>query len=348
MPFINEVVNRNREQLIEPAIKSSNSVTRFSFDPEQVSVELKSRIIGQDAMQNAIADQLHLIKSDIANPMRPLGVCLFLGPTGVGKTETARILAKLILGDPDQLCRIDMNTLSQAHYSAAITGAPPGYVGSKEHHSLLNPDKIEGTYSRPGIVLFDEIEKANQEVLRSLLNILDSGVLSLPTGTKEISFRNALILMTSNLGAKELARHQNKMTSRWREKISKNWSKKTSSNVLQEALAQRFDLEFINRIDQTIYFDRLRVDQVQELIQIEMKKINHRLRKHSTSLVLEETAEQFLIESYQANFGARDLIRHMRTHIEPALARVLNTTPQTNRQYFAEYVNGAIRVFVCE
>jgi ATP-dependent Clp protease ATP-binding subunit ClpA len=128
-----------------------------------------------------------------------------MGPTGVGKTETVRILAEAILGSADQLCRIDMNTLSQAHYSSAITGAPPGYVGSKENHSLLQAEKIEGSYSRPGIVLFDEIEKASQEVLRSLLNIMDSGVLHLPSGTKEISFRNTMVFMTSNVGAKEFA-----------------------------------------------------------------------------------------------------------------------------------------------
>ena len=344
MPFINDVLNHNKEQQVLSKNKSSKAVTRFLFDPDQVTAELRSRIVGQKAMLATISDQLHLIKSDIANPMRPLFVSLFLGPTGVGKTETVRILAESILGSPDQLCRIDMNTLSQAHYSAAITGAPPGYVGSKENHSLLNAEKIEGSYSRPGIVLFDEIEKASKEVLRSLLNILDSGVLPLPAGTKEINFRNALIFMTCNVGAKELARHQKKITTRWSVPIARKWSKKRERTLLEQALEHTFDPEFINRIDQSIYFERLHKEQIHELVQIEIKKLNHRLRKHQTSLHLSASAKQFLVEKYQEHYGARHLIRTLRTHIEPPLARVLNAASKPSLQYVAKYENQEIQI----
>ena len=256
----------------------------------------------------------------------------------MGKTETVRILAETILGSADKLCRIDMNTLSQAHYTAAITGAPPGYVGSKENQSLLQAEKIEGTYSRPGIVLFDEIEKASQDVLRSLLNIMDSGILYLPSGTKEISFRNTMVFMTSNVGAKEFVHYQQKSTTRWAARLAPEWSKRASA-LLKKALESRFDPEFLNRIDQTICFEKIPSKYVLELIQIEMKKLNARLRKHATSLRLSKSAEQFLVASYQTQYGARDLIRNMRTQIEPALARTLNATSHPSKSYIAHYAH---------
>lgn len=348
MPFLNEVVSQNKDQLEASKIAASKSITRFLFDPDKVSAVLKSRIVGQASMQQAIADQLHLIKSEIANPIGPLSVCLLVGPTGVGKTETVRILAEALLGSADQLCRIDMNTLSQAHYSSAITGAPPGYVGSKENHSLLQADKIEGSYSRPGIVLFDEIEKASQEVLRSLLNIMDSGVLHLPSGTKEISFRNTMVFMTSNVGAKEFAYHQQKRMTRWGARFARKWSKKRASTLLKKALEGKFDPEFLNRIDQTICFERIPAEQVLALVHIEMKKLNNRLGKHKTSLRLHASAEQFLVASYQNQYGARDLIRNLRTQIEPALARVLNASRQANPHYIAKYADGKIHIHACE
>src|SRR5690606_32324507 len=124
---------------------------------------------------------------------------LLLGPTGVGKTEVVRLIAEAIHGQPDAFCRIDMNTLAQEHYAAALTGAPPGYVGSKEGTTLFDAEAIAGTFSRPGIVLFDELEKASTEVLRSLLNVLDSGRLTLSGGGRTLDFRNCLIFMTSNV-----------------------------------------------------------------------------------------------------------------------------------------------------
>jgi ATP-dependent Clp protease ATP-binding subunit ClpA len=346
MPFINEVVSQNKDQLEASKIAATKSITRFLFDPDHVSAVLRSRIVGQAAMQQAIADQLHLIKSEIANPIGPLSVCLLMGPTGVGKTETVRILAEAILGSADQLCRIDMNTLSQAHYSSAITGAPPGYVGSKENHSLLQAEKIEGSYSRPGIVLFDEIEKASQEVLRSLLNIMDSGVLHLPSGTKEISFRNTMVFMTSNVGAKEFAYHQQKRMTRWGARFARKWSKRKSAHFAKKALEGKFDPEFLNRIDQTICFERIPTEQVLALVHIEMQKLNNRLRKHKTTLRLHASAEQFLVSSYQNQYGARDIIRNLRTHVEPAMARVLNETVKPEQNYLAKFIHGKIEIQV--
>ncbi|MGE8542323.1 MAG: AAA family ATPase, partial [Acinetobacter sp.] len=144
---------------------------RFHFEPAAVMQALKQRIIGQDAALNEIEKMLHVVKADFSSPERPLSVTLMLGPTGVGKTETVRLIAEAIYGRADAFCRIDMNTLAQEHYAAAITGAPPGYVGSKEGHSLFDETAIAGSHTRPGIVLFDELEKASIEVLRGLMNV---------------------------------------------------------------------------------------------------------------------------------------------------------------------------------
>ena len=129
---------------------------RFHFEPRDVMQRLKQRIIGQEAALDEIEKMLHVVKADFSSPERPLCVTLMLGPTGVGKTETVRLISEVIYGRPDAFCRIDMNTLAQEHYAAAITGAPPGYVGSKEGHSLFDETAIAGSHTCPGIVLFDE------------------------------------------------------------------------------------------------------------------------------------------------------------------------------------------------
>ena len=150
-----------------------------------------------------------------------------------------------------------MNTLAQEHYAASLTGAPPGYVGSKEGYTLFDGDKIEGTYSRPGMVLFDELEKANDVVLRALLNVCDSGMMQLSAGNKSISFRNAMIFMTSNVGVRELAAYRHKFRRGWRRLLKLKPSAIAEQNILQKGLESRFDPEFINRIDRVVYYSEL-------------------------------------------------------------------------------------------
>ena len=149
MPFINDVIASNAKVIDEDKAKSATGrVSRFRFDPEQAIEVLKSRIIGPADMHGSIADMLHVVKADFGSGDRPLAVFLFVGSTGVGKTETVRVLAEVILGAADQMCRIDMNTLAQEHYTAALTGAPPGYVGSKENHSLFDLADSSGQRNR--------------------------------------------------------------------------------------------------------------------------------------------------------------------------------------------------------
>lgn len=335
MPFINdqlannEEVNR-RERL---AKKTAARTSRFTFEPEAVLNLLKHRVIGQDALLKAMHDLLYVLKADITEPGRPLSVNLFLGPTGVGKTETVRQLAQGLLGDADALCRIDMNTLAQEHYSAAITGAPPGYVGSKEGHTLFNTDAIEGSFSRPGIVLFDEIEKASPEVIRSLLNIFDSGILRLAGGTKTISFRNCIIFMTSNLGAQALINHQQQksfLTSLLTPFLTtiKNTPHKNAWSVVEPILKKTFEPEFINRIERKIIFNKLDNTLVDKLINLEVDKLNARLEKKNALVKLDDSARKQLSRYYNDEYGARNVAHQIRLHLNPAIAKALILQPE--------------------
>lgn len=328
MPFINDKLEAQqesamREQLAQTAARAS----RFTFNPEAVLKELKQAIVGQDHVVAAMSDLVHVLKADIAEPSRPLSVNFFVGPTGVGKTETVKVLAKALAGSVDNLCRVDMNTLAQEHYSAAITGAPPGYVGSKEGHTLLNRELIEGQFTHPGIVLFDEIEKASEEVIRSLLNILDTGVLHLPGCNKTINFSNTLIFMTSNLGARELMRWRRQRWCFWR-----RWQlfHKTPAAIIDGAIRRRFDPEFINRIERLMVFNYLPTTQVNALIDRELIKLNQRLAKKNASLNLSESARRFFASFYNDDYGARNLSQQFRTLLLPVVARALIEHPSHN------------------
>ncbi|HBT05750.1 MAG TPA: AAA family ATPase [Alcanivorax sp.] len=286
---------------------------------------LRARIVGQAPVLDAMEDMLRVVKADIGDPHRPLAVNLFMGPTGVGKTETVRLISEAIHGRADGFCRIDMNTLAQEHYAAALTGAPPGYVGSKEGHTLFDVDLIQGSFSKPGIVLFDELEKASTEVIRSLLNVLESGRLLLSGGTRSIDFRNTLIFMTSNVGAREAGDYRARFQQGWRHWLG--LSPRHEDRVLERALHRRFDPEFINRVDRVLPFQRLDAAWLDTLLDIELGKLNQRLARRDARLELDNSARQFLCRAHDDRFGARDLARRLRAELEPALARALLDRP---------------------
>jgi ATP-dependent Clp protease ATP-binding subunit ClpA len=256
-----------------------------------------------------------------------LSVMLFLGPTGVGKTETVRVLAEAIYGDADHFCRVDMNTLSQQHYAAALSGAPPGYVGSKEGHTLFNKELVAGSFSKPGIVLFDEIEKADRDVARTLLNILDHGMLQLAGGVGEIDFRNALVFMTSNIGAPEVMAASEPGVRRFLRKTPFGIS---NAEIYKRSLRRHFDPEFLNRLHSTIVFDEIGADQLDILIDLELKKLRRRLKPQGAEVRVTTEVRTRIKSAYDRQYGARDLARGFRQNVEVPLAKGMLLFPQAN------------------
>ena len=327
MPFANDLLEHNRERLaqVQAAPAPAPLPSRFVFEPERVMALLRGRIVGQEALLAQLEGMLKVVKADLGDPARPLAVTLLLGPTGVGKTETVRLIAEALHGRPDAFCRIDMNTLAQEHYAAALTGAPPGYVGSKEGTTLFDAEAIAGSFSRPGIVLFDELEKASDEVLRSLLNVLDSGRLTLAAGSRTLDFRNCLVFMTSNLGAREAWAYRERFARGWRRLLGLR--PRGEAQVVEQALHRRFDPEFLNRIDRVLGFARIEQDQLGALLRIELAKLNQRLARRGVQVELDAAAERLLCRGQDARFGARDLVRRLRRELEPLLAEALLAQP---------------------
>ncbi|WP_339676572.1 AAA family ATPase [uncultured Zhongshania sp.] len=337
MPYINDRLAAEHDAAEQRDYKRSTArQSRFLFQPEKVMQLLRKRIVGQDGVLAAIDDMLHVVKADIGNKQRPLSVMMFLGPTGVGKTETARLVAEGILGSSDALCRIDMNTLAQEHYSAALTGAPPGYVGSKEGQSLLNNDAIAGSFSLPSVVLFDEIEKASDEVIRALLNVLDTGKLLMASGVKEIDFRNSLIFMSSNVGASDV--------DAFRSQRHHFWGRgKQERRIVERALHKKFDPEFINRIDAILSFRHLQREHLFSVLDLELAKLQLRLEKRQVALQLDLNCRNYLVEKYDARYGARHIARRLRRDLEPAVARAMLAKPD-EREFIAFIQNERIVV----
>jgi ATP-dependent Clp protease ATP-binding subunit ClpA len=191
-------------------------------------------------------------------------------------------------------------------------------VGSKEGISLFDSELIQGTYSRPGIVLFDELEKASQEVVRSLLGILENGQLTLAGGTRTLDFRNSLIFMTSNIGAHQARRHRQRFAHGWR-RLLRGFVRDEAA-VLEDALHGHFEPEFLNRIDRILMFEPIDAQWLQALLDVELGKLNQRLAAQQRSLAVDAQARAWLCRHHDARFGARALGRRLRVELEPAIA----------------------------
>lgn len=343
MPFISDMIadNENKRKDIEAlnaenlsdedvralhASSKSDMNSRFKFDINTVMSSMRKEIIGQEEALDSVEDMLKVVRADITDPRRPLYTALFLGPTGVGKTEIVRSLSRTLYGDADSFCRIDMNTLSQEHYAASLTGAPPGYVGAKEGTTIIDEEKLEGQPGLPAIVLLDELEKASKQVLNALLNVFDNGMLTVASGEKTYSFRNAIIFMTSNLAAQEIMQYEERQ-----KKFSvKMFAKKSSikkieiENIVKSKMLDAFSPEFVNRIDNITIFNWIETNAVARIVELEVEKLNRRLMKHNCKVSIDEHLLSTIIDSgFDKQFGARSLRRAVRRYLEVPLAEYL-------------------------
>ncbi|MDN3519513.1 AAA family ATPase [Aquisalimonas lutea] len=366
MPFINDMLdsverdNADREALAAesrsgvaaPAGDGNDALrSRYRFDVDAVMATVRHEVRGQPQALDAIERMLKVVRADIADPRRPPFTALFLGPTGVGKTETVRALARGLYGDADAICRVDMNTLSQEHYAAALTGAPPGYVGAKEGKTILDQERLEGRRGRPGIVLFDELEKASPEVVQALLNVFDNGQLTVASGERTYSFRNALVFMTSNLGAREIQRREQAAQSGWRRFLPGARAAATAGlqSMLRDRLNEAFSPEFVNRIDNVTVFNWIERDLVEDLVDLEIDRLNRRLHKHGCRLQLTADTRRYLATvGFDRQYGARALRRTVRAEIEVPFAEYLLSSfaddgAAGERVYDAQRRGGSIR-----
>lgn len=353
MTFASDRISANQETLAKQRYDMQSKkriarTSRFSFDPDLVMQHVRDRIIGQSEALDEIENMLVTVKADFNSPNRPLSVTLMLGPTGVGKTETVRLIAEALHGKPDAFCRIDMNTLAQEHYAAALTGAPPGYVGSKEGNTLFDEAAIQGSFSKPGIVLFDEIEKASTEVIRGLLNVLETGTLKLTAGTKVLDFKNCMIFMTSNVGAKD-AQARLKQLAKLPKPLQKlaRLGKLDDAEITNKALHKKFDPEFLNRIERILHYQAVEADFAATLVDLEVEKLNQRLRKQSRTIELSSSANAFLSTGHDVRFGARGLGRRFRVLVEPKLAKFFMQHPEVS-QIKVDYDSQRITVHAIE
>ncbi|MHB8134704.1 MAG: ATP-dependent Clp protease ATP-binding subunit [Anaerolineaceae bacterium] len=282
--------------------------------------ELKNQIIGQDDAIEMISKAVRRARAGLKDPRRPIGSFIFLGPTGVGKTELTKALARFMFGSEDNLIQLDMSEFMERHSVSRLVGAPPGYVGFEEAGQLT-----EAIRRRPySIVVFDEIEKAHPEAMNMLLQIMEEGHLSDARGHK-VDFRNAIIVMTSNIGADVIKRQQGFGFSLNEDeiKIEENAYDDMRKKLL-EALKRVFRPEFINRVDGVLVFRNLTKEHIRKIVSLEINKVAARLVDHELTLETSEKAlEKLAAEGYDPDFGARPLRRVITNRIEDRLSDTL-------------------------
>jgi ATP-dependent Clp protease ATP-binding subunit ClpC len=277
-----------------------------------METRLHERIIGQEEAIHAISDAIRRARSGLKDPSRPIGSFIFIGPSGVGKTELAKALAWFMFDDEEALVRIDMSEYREQHTVSRLFGAPPGYVGYEEGGQLT-----EAVRRRPyRVLLFDEVEKAHPEVWNALLQILDDGRMTDGQG-KVVDFRNSVLIMTSNLGTEYVRKGgtlgflQPRATDEDRE----------SHEKIEKALKGAFRPEFLNRIDEIIMFSPLSLEQMEQIVVLQMKEVQDRLNEHDITVQLTDAARGWLAkEGYDPAFGARPLRRAIQKHVESPLS----------------------------
>jgi ATP-dependent Clp protease ATP-binding subunit ClpB len=285
---------------------------------------LHQRVIGQDAAIKAVANAVRRARAGLQDPNRPIGSFIFLGPTGVGKTELSRALAEFLFDDENAMIRIDMSEYMEKHTVARLIGAPPGYVGYEEGGQLS-----EAVRRRPySVVLFDEIEKAHQDVFNVLLQVLDDGRITDGQG-RTVDFKNTVIIMTSNIGSQYITGEE---------------SSEARSRLVMDALREHFRPEFLNRVDEIIIFDRLTDEDLKKIVEIQLARLTKRLAQQNITLKLTDSAKTVIArEGYDPVYGARPLkraIQHLL--LDPLSINILEGKFGDGQTIIADAKNGRI------
>ena len=270
---------------------------------------LHQRVVGQDEGVEKVTEAILRSKAGIKDPTKPIGSFLFLGPTGVGKTELAKALAEALFDDENNMVRIDMSEYMEKHSVARLIGAPPGYVGYDEGGQLT-----EAVRRKPySVVLFDEVEKAHPDVFNVLLQVLDDGRITDSTG-KTVDFKNTILIMTSNIGSQYLL-----------EGIDGGGSIKPEVEAMVMGdLRTHFRPEFLNRLDETILFKPLTKDNISHIVELMVADVNRRLTDRELKVELTERAKEFITDNgYDPAYGARPLRRYLQKHVETLAARII-------------------------
>jgi ATP-dependent Clp protease ATP-binding subunit ClpB len=276
----------------------------------QLEGELHRRVIGQDEAVIAVAEAVVRARSGLKDPNRPIGSFIFLGPTGVGKTELARALAEFLFDDERAMIRIDMSEYQEKHTVARLLGAPPGYIGFEEGGQLT-----EAVRRRPYcVILFDEIEKAHPDVFNVLLQLLDDGRLTDGQG-RTVDFKNTIVIMTSNIGSQRILQYKGSYVGEIYDRMK---------NAVLDELRKHFRPEFLNRVDEIIVFHALSTEHLKKIVDIQLARLRQRLEERHIQLELTDRARDHLVEvGYDPAYGARPLRRTLQKEVETALGRQL-------------------------
>ena len=283
----------------------------------QMEEALHQRIVGQDEAIDAISKAVRRARAGLKDPRRPIGSFMFLGPTGVGKTELTKALAEFLFGSEDALVQLDMSEFMERHSVARLVGAPPGYVGYEDAGQLT-----EAIRRRPySIVVFDEIEKAHPEAFNMLLQVMEEGQLSDARG-RNVNFRNAIIVMTSNVGADTIKRNTSLGFDLQRdEAVSEQEEYADMRRNVMEQLRRAFRPEFLNRVDATVVFRSLTRNEIRDIVELELDKVRERLLEHAMTLEITDEGRSWLADhGYDPEFGARPLRRLIQNEVEDVLS----------------------------